>query len=375
MTQSTTPAGQTSSDLRIAFFSDSLPERNGTGAYYHDLLAHLRDRVAAAETLQPRLQDGLEAISMRLPGDPTQRHRLAGAVSDPARHGRPSATRGGQCHARSLRAAGRTFWRVTMARATSSPLTTPISRPLPTPRPGPPRRGIGNRMLEGLNRRLCRRSDTVLVTNSGLVDTVRRLGAPRVDVMGTPIASVFLATTPPAAPQHPDPVVFAGRLAAEKNIDALLSAARARPGQRFIIAGDGPQRAAVAAAARELDNLDYRGWLSRHALCDLLDEAGLLVLPSHFETFGSIALEALARRRPVLVSANAGIHDWPQVADGPCRLAPDERLEDGLARLAAEAPSDWAARGERGHAGALELHHETLEQWLAVLTAHARGLG
>ena len=30
------------SDLRVAFLSDSLPERNGTGAYYYDLAAHLR---------------------------------------------------------------------------------------------------------------------------------------------------------------------------------------------------------------------------------------------------------------------------------------------------------------------------------------------
>ncbi|WP_440996829.1 glycosyltransferase [Arhodomonas sp. SL1] len=373
MTQSTTPAGQTSSDLRIAFFSDSLPERNGTGAYYHDLLAHLRDRVAAAEALQPRLQDGLEAISMRLPGDPTQRigwpapFRIRRAMAALRPHVVVSVTPGpfGLLGERLAHHHGAGF--VTAYHTDFAALANLYWGPL--------RRGIGNRMLEGLNRRLCRRSDTVLVTNSGLVDTVRRLGALRVDVMGTPIASVFLATTPPAAPQRPDPVVFAGRLAAEKNIDALLSAARARPGQRFIIAGDGPQRAAVAAAARELDNLDYRGWLSRHALCDLLDEAGLLVLPSHFETFGSIALEALARRRPVLVSANAGIHDWPQVADGLCPLAPDERLEDALARLAAEAPSDWAARGERGRAGALRFHHETLEQWLAVLTAHARGLG
>ena len=44
----------TTPDLRVAFFSDSLPERNGTGAYYHDLLAHLAPRVGAVEVISLR---------------------------------------------------------------------------------------------------------------------------------------------------------------------------------------------------------------------------------------------------------------------------------------------------------------------------------
>ncbi|MEF8834117.1 MAG: glycosyltransferase [Halofilum sp. (in: g-proteobacteria)] len=373
MTHQAQASPEAGTGLRIAFFSDSLPERNGTGAYYHDLIAHLRGRVAAVEIFQPLPGKAFEAFSMPLPGDPTQRLALPArarvrrrlAELDP--HVVISVTPGpfGLLGRRLARAHGAGF--ITAYHTDFAALAGIYW--------GPMRRRLGNRLLDALNRRLCRNSATALVNNSALVATARHLGAPRVDVMGTPIEQVFLETTPPAAPRRPDPVVFAGRLAAEKNIDAILAAARARPGQQFIIAGDGPQRERVVAAGRELENLDYRGWLSRQALCGLLDEAGLLILPSHVETFGSVALEAMVRRRPVLVSAGAGIHDWPQVADSLCRLAPDERLADALARLADEDPDDWADRGERGRAGALRLHEETIEQWLTVLATHAKGAG
>jgi len=356
--------------LRVAFFSDSLPERNGTGAYYHDLVDHLRERVAAVQVLQPVPKRRLNLLTLPLPGDQTQEL----ALPDPFRLRRHidalqpdivvSVTPGpfgliGMRLARRWRSAFLSAYHTDFA-ALAELYWGPVTKKL------------GTRALAAVNRRLCRRSAAVLVNNTDLMEPVRALGAPRVEVMGTPIERVFLATDPPRAPRAPDPVVFAGRLAAEKNIDGILDAARARPHQHFIIAGDGPQRERVVEAAATLANVAYRGWLSRAALCDLLDEAGLVVLPSHFETFGSIALEAMVRRRPVLVTRNAGIHDWPQVATSVYAFEPGETLSDALDRLDATASGDWAALGEQGRRGALALHEETIEQWLRVLARYAR---
>ncbi len=358
------------SGLRIAFFSDSLPERNGTGAYYHDLVEHLRDRVEAAQVLQPLPKRRFNAVTLALPGDPTQQfalpnpRRLRRHIDALRPHLVVSVTPG---------PFGLLGMRLARQRPTGfiSAFHTDFAA-LAELYWGPVKKRLGSRAMAAVNRRLCRRSTAVLVNNMDLIDTVRALGAPRVEVMGTPIERAFLATTPPPAPRTPDPVVFAGRLAAEKNIDAILAAARARPWQHFIIAGDGPQRERVAQAAAEAVNLEYRGWLARDALRDLLDEAGLVILPSRFETFGSIALEAMVRRRPVLVTRNAGIHDWPQVADSVCALEPEESLADALARLDAATGDPWAELGERGRRGALGLHDETIEQWLGVLARHAR---
>lgn len=362
--------GADSSGLRVAFFSDSLPERNGTGAYYHDLVEHLRDQVDTIEVFQPLPKRRFNALTLSLPGDATQQL----AIPDPFRLRR---------HLDALRphiVVGVTpgpfgLMGMRLARRRGSGFITAYHTDFAALAGlywGPWKRRLGIWALEAVNRRICRRSATVLVNNSDLVAPVRALGAPQVDVMGTPIEPVFLATPAPEPPQGPDPVAFAGRLAAEKNIDSIIQAARERPAQRFIIAGDGPQRERVETAAHELTNLDYRGWLSRLELRALLDEAGLVILPSHVETFGSIALEAMVRCRPVLVTQNAGIHDWPQVADSVYMLAHDERLGDALARLDAVDATTWSELGRSGRQGALALHGETVGQWRDVLAANAR---
>lgn len=363
----TTDAAVDSSRLRIAFFSDALPERNGTGAYYHDLVEHLGDRVEAVQVLQPLPG---RRLNLPLPGDRTQEL----ALPNPFRLRRhikalqPNivvSVTPGPFGLIGMRLARRWHSAFISAYHTDFAALADLYW-------GPVKRHLGTRALDAVNRRLCRGSAAVLVNNSNLIDAVEALGAPRVEVMGTPIDRVFLATTPPPAPQAADPVVFAGRLAAEKNIDDILEAARARSRQRFIIAGDGPQRERVADAAASLANLEYRGWLDRGALCGLLDEAGVVILPSRFETFGSIVLEAMVRRRPVLVTRDAGIHDWPQVAGSVCALERSEALTSALARLDDATADEWAELGERGRRGALQLHEQTLEQWLRVLAGYAR---
>lgn len=357
--------------LRIAFFSDSLAERNGTGAYYHDLAAHLGPRVEAVEVLQPDPRKGLTRLAVPLPGDTTQTLAL------------PSVFR-----IRRLMAELRPHVVVTVTPGPFGLLGMWLARrygcaflsayhtnfdALAELYWGPLRRRLANATLGAVNRFICARSATVLVNNSALVDTVRALEAPHVDVVGTPIEQAFLTSTPPRPPATLGQVCYAGRLAAEKNIESVIDAAGQWPDLRFVIAGDGPMRATVEAAAAHHANLDYRGWLDRAALCELIDESGLVVLPSHFETFGSIALEAMVRGRPVLISANAGIHDWPQVASSLYTLDPGESLAAAIGRLR-DLPGESLARtGEHAREGALRLHRETLDQWLSVLSANARG--
>jgi glycosyltransferase involved in cell wall biosynthesis len=372
MTRETEQIPERAGALRVAFFSDSLPERNGTGAYYHDLIASLGPRVAGCEIFQPVRERLFNAATIPLPGDTTQEfavpaaRRIRDALNELRPHGVVSVTPGpfGQLGKRMARRHGAAF--ITAYHTDFAALASLYW--------GPVRRRLSNRLIARMNRRLCRSSATVLVNNSDLVADVQRLGAPRVDVVGTPVEQAFLETAPPPAPRRPEPVVFAGRLAAEKNIDTILDAARRRPGQHFVIAGDGPQRERVIRASQALNNLDYRGWLDRRALRDLMDQAGLVVLPSYVETFGSVVLEAMVRRRPVLVTAEAGIHDWPQVADSLYKIEPNETLADALERLDPITPEQWAQRAERGRQGAVAIHEGTIAQWLTLLATHARAL-
>jgi glycosyltransferase involved in cell wall biosynthesis len=47
-----------------------------------------------------------------------------------------------------------------------------------------------------------------------------------------------------------------------------------------------------------------------------LDAHDALLLPSHFETFGTIALEAMAREKLVFVSPGCGITHWDSLLPG-----------------------------------------------------------
>ncbi|MBS0003234.1 MAG: glycosyltransferase [Thioalkalivibrio sp.] len=356
------------SDLRVAFLSDSLPERNGTGAYYHDLVAHLRGHLGEVHVLQPRLRGRFDFLSVPMPGDPTQRlvipdlRRVGRALRDLDPHLIVSVTPGafgllGQRAARRMDVPFVTAYHTHFAGLAALYW-------------GPLRRRLVNAPLQVANRYLFKRSAAVLINNCALEVTVRELGAQHCEVMGTPLDAAFLEPPPPP-PTRIDTVCFAGRLAAEKNIDTILDAVRDWPTLQFVIGGEGPLRGQVEAAARQHPNLRYVGWLQRQDLRRVIDASSLLVLPSHAETFGSVALEAMARARPVLVSANAGIHEWPQLKPGLFRLEAEETLSMALGRLNGYGPETLAATAASARRAAETFHSATISQWLEVLQRYA----
>jgi glycosyltransferase involved in cell wall biosynthesis len=135
------------------------------------------------------------------------------------------------------------------------------------------------------------------------------------------------------------------RLAPRKRPLALLEilrAARARvPADvriRAVVAGEGPQRAAMERHLRRhgLDRVDLPGRLGPAALRDLYRQADLYLSPGVLEAFGIAALEARTAGLPVLARAGTGVAEF--VRDGvEGILAPsDAALAGALARLAAD---------------------------------------
>jgi phosphatidylinositol alpha 1,6-mannosyltransferase len=178
-------------------------------------------------------------------------------------------------------------------------------------------------------------------------------------------------------------VLHVGRLAPEKNLDVLVDAwteAKRALGQRasFVLAGEGPEARRLVAAMPWVRHL---GFLGRSRLADLYASADICVLPSHTETCGLVALEAMASGLAV-VAADAGgfpesitadrtgllvpAHDaWRFAADIVALVAnPGMRATMGVAARAAASARDvipenlalldqYAAAAERRHHGAL----------------------
>lgn len=92
----------------------------------------------------------------------------------------------------------------------------------------------------------------------------------------------------------PRPIFLSvGRLSAEKNLEAFLSLDL--PGSKVVV-GDGPQ---AAALHRRFPDARFLGYRTGTALARHYRAADAFVFPSRFETFGMVALEALACGLPV----------------------------------------------------------------------------
>jgi glycosyltransferase involved in cell wall biosynthesis len=248
--------------LRVAFFSDAFPERNGTGAYYHDLLPQLAPRVEALEVFQPGAGVAAPRVSIPMPGDPGQR-----LVAPPIRHIRQrcdalrphivvAVTPGlyGLLGAWEARRHGAVL---------ISAFHTDFEQLARMYWPNPIFRSAVNLVVGTANRILCRRSRCVLINNADLESQVRRLGARDIDVIGTPLSREFLDTSPPPIPENLRRVCFAGRLAPEKNVEQIIRAARSLPQLEFVICGEGPLRSALEAQASGIANIRFTGWLDR----------------------------------------------------------------------------------------------------------------
>jgi glycosyltransferase involved in cell wall biosynthesis len=105
-------------------------------------------------------------------------------------------------------------------------------------------------------------------------------------------------------------LLFAGRLSDEKGVMELPSIIhRVRqvfPNARLALAGIGPREKDLRAA---LPDALFLGWVDHTALPDYYSAADLLILPSRFDTFGCVVLEALSCGLPVAAYRTKGPKD------------------------------------------------------------------
>jgi glycosyltransferase involved in cell wall biosynthesis len=97
-------------------------------------------------------------------------------------------------------------------------------------------------------------------------------------------------------------LAFAGRLTAQKSLDAGIEAAR-RAGVALVVAGDGPDRAAL----ERLGHARFVGPLPRQRVLELFRAADASLLSSSWENFPHTVVEALAVGTPVIATRTGGV--------------------------------------------------------------------
>jgi len=118
-----------------------------------------------------------------------------------------------------------------------------------------------------------------------------------------------------AAP-HEQLVLLVGRLVYEKGfqlaLDALPGVIERVGHVRFLVAGSGTHEAELRAQAARLDlnrHGSFLGWIGDDALHSLYRIADLTVVPSLYEPFGLVALEAMASGCPCIVADTGGLRE------------------------------------------------------------------
>ena len=179
-----------------------------------------------------------------------------------------------------------------------------------------------------------------------------------------------------AGSPHRPVVLHVGRLAPEKNLDMLIASwrdARERVGDRatFVVAGEGPLRERIAA---ELPFVRWLGFLSRDELARLYASADLCVLPSHTETCGLVALEAMASGIPVIAADAGGLRESVRHGVNGLLVPPfDARgFAEAIASLVND-PSRRAAFGAAARTAALE--RDSAQEDTELLTHYAALIG
>ena len=118
---------------------------------------------------------------------------------------------------------------------------------------------------------------------------------------------------------HPPKVIGAiGRLDAQKGFDTLIRAFRAcgRPDLRLEIFGDGAERAALETLAGNDPRIRFHGHCADQVA--IMGSVDVVAIPSRWEAYGLVALEARAAGRGVLVSGVDGLAD--HLRDGAQRV-------------------------------------------------------
>lgn len=234
-----------------------------------------------------------------------------------------------------------------------------------------------SRQVHAVESWLARESDTLITCSASMADEITELFGPGLAEI-TVIRNGIDSTSWPFAPRQrrtgPAELLYLGRLEYEKGIhDAIAALPRIRrthPGTSLTIAGDGTQQdwlVEVARKHRVLKAIRFVGRVDHDELLRLLHRADAAVLPSHYEPFGIVALEAAAAGTPLVTSNAGGLGE--AVISGVTGLSHPPRDVAALAAAVRNVLDDPAAAQQRAVAARERLTAEFGWSHIAAETA------
>jgi glycogen(starch) synthase len=212
-----------------------------------------------------------------------------------------------------------------------------------------------SRQVHAVEGWLVRESDSLITCSASMHDEIAELFGPglaETSVIRNGIDAAlwpFAKRRPRRAPAR---LLYLGRLEYEKGVHEAIAALprirRSHPGTTLIIAGDGTQQEWLVEQARKhkvLKAVEFVGRLGHDELVAMLHHTDAAVLPSHYEPFGIVALEAAATGAPLVTSNVGGLGE--AVIDGETGVSFPPRDVAALAASVRDVLDDPVAAQRR----------------------------
>jgi glycosyltransferase involved in cell wall biosynthesis len=179
---------------------------------------------------------------------------------------------------------------------------------------------------------------------------------------------------------YPDPgpgtgqggyALFVGRLDPIKGLNTLLEAwNRDAIELPLRIVGSGPLQDKIEAAASHNPLIQYMGPVDNDTATDLMGEASLVLVPTTArESFGRVAVEAMAKGTPPVVADHGGLSEIAVGGETGLRFAPGDvdALTDKISRLQTH-PEQLAQMRTAARDRYLDLYtgERALEMWIRL---------
>ncbi len=221
-----------------------------------------------------------------------------------------------------------------------------------------------NPAIKLANRQAMRRADRVITISEALNRFVREVEG----IEAEKVKTVHYGLEPPEFPANAReegrrrfgydgdrPVIgMFGRLIEQKGVDTLINAfvqvQQAVPDAALLIVGDGDRRAELEQLAASLgikNTVTFTGWVPQ--AYKLIPTCDLIAMPSRWEGFGLVALEAMGSARPLIASRVSALPEI--VVDGETGLLVPPDDPELLAEAIVPVLADHSLASRMGEAG------------------------
>lgn len=246
------------------------------------------------------------------------------------------------------------------------------------------------RLSEGLERFLYRRADRLVINSPGYLEHVRARGARRVDLVPNGVdVTMFDPEARGAAFRAAHGLegkfiaLYAGALGLSNDLGVVLAAAAAlddEPGIAIVLLGDGKERPALEARARELGlrNVHFIPAVPKDEMDQAMAaaDAGIAVLKPlevYKTTYPNKVFDYMAAGRPVILAIDGVIRQVVEQAGGGVYVPPGDPA--AMAQAIRSLARDPAAARRMGRAGrdyvAAHFDRSTLASGLEVILSQA----